>query len=287
MLSSQGDNLIFRIREAIRDTYGDAGEALAVAREVAEVSFGISYVQAFAGTARPLSGEEETRLSLMVERLCQGWPVQYVTGRAEFMGRWFAVSPAVLVPRPETENVVRAAVESVAGVTAPRIVDVGTGSGCIAVSVKLALPEAQVTGVDISGEALAVARNNAVSLGADVTMAWGDVSCPDTLPTGPLDLVVSNPPYVRQSESTAMTVQVREYEPPLALFVPNDDALKFYRALADYGRKTLVQGGALVMEINSALGAETAALFECRGYGEVEMLKDMYGKDRIVRCRRV
>lgn len=287
MTFPQGDNLIFRIREAIRTTYGDAGEALAVARKVAEVSFGISYVQAFSGTARPLSDEEETRLSLMVKRLCQGWPVQYVTGRAEFMGRWYSVSPSVLIPRPETEDVVRAAVESVAGVTAPCIVDVGTGSGCIAVSVKLALTEAEVTGVDVSEDALAVARSNAVSLGADVTMAWGDVLCSGTLPAGPLDLVVSNPPYVRQSESAAMTVQVREYEPPLALFVPDDDALMFYRALADYGQKTLVPGGALVMEINSALGAETAALFECRGYGEVEVLKDMYGKDRIVRCRRV
>ena len=286
MSYTEGDNVIFRIREAIRAAYDDGSEALAVAREVA-AAFGISYVQAFAGTARPLTDEEETRLSLMVARLREGWPVQYVTGRAWFMDHEYSVCPGVLIPRPETEDVACAAAEALKGTVAPRVVDVGTGSGCIAISLKLALDDAQVTGVDISPEALAVARHNAKRLGADVPVVWGDVTKPETMPAGPFDLVVSNPPYVRRSERGAMAVRVKDHEPEVALFVPDGDALVFYRALAAYGQRVLPPGGRLVVEINSVLGRETAAVFKASGYREVTVLKDRYDKDRVIRCLKV
>ena len=276
------ENLIHYIKGELLSVY-DGAEAAAVAREVAETCFGVSLIQAYSGTARQLSPDEKLRLRDILVRLRNQEPLQYVLGEARFMGHVFRVAPGVLIPRPETEELVSCVLREDSG-RAPVVVDAGTGSGCIAVSVKLALPEAQVVGVDVSEEALRQARANADRLGADVRFFCADLLRPDSLPRLRADVLVSNPPYVRLSERDGMERRVKDFEPSEALFVPDGDALKFYAALAEWGRVALNPGGRILVEINSALGKETVSLFRSRGYRDTTLLKDRFGKDRIVIC---
>lgn len=222
-----------------------------------------------------------------MSRLAAGEPIQYVLGYTEFCGRRFKVGPAVLIPRPETGQLADEALKEAGRLPSPaKVLDLCTGSGCIAWSVALGLPGVEVTAADISEPALELARSQFGTLPEDAVapvFVRSDLLavCPEI--GGTFDLLLSNPPYVRESEKEAMRRNVLDYEPELALFVPDDDPLLFYRALASAARRLLRPGGTGIVEINEALGPETAALFAAAGYAKTEILKDFFGKDRFVK----
>lgn len=226
----------------------------------------------------------------IVERLNQNEPVQHIIGSTEFCGLTFRVSSSVLIPRPETEELVQLVTRDYAEPDEkPSILDIGTGSGCIAIVLARFLPHANVHAWDVSEEALNVARENARQLMADVHFAQQDmlnVSFP--LPDAPeqFDCIVSNPPYVTYSEADQMRPNVLRFEPHEALFVEDKDPLLFYKAIADFGRHHLKPQGRCYVEINEHFGAETKQVFEERGYTGVELLRDIHGKDRFVRAIR-
>ncbi len=231
------------------------------------------------------------------DRMASGEPLQYVTGKADFYGRGFSVSPAVLIPRQETEILCRTVLDSVAvngtGRTDMTVLDLCTGSGCIAWTLALEMPGAKVTAVDISEEALAVAMSQEFSAemarsGAQTPVfIKGDVLSPGALPvSGKFDIIVSNPPYVMESEKTLMRSNVLDHEPSLALFVSDEDPLIFYRAVAQIACERLSDNGLCVVEINEALGEETAELFRTAGFPDTEIVKDLNDRDRFVVARR-
>ncbi len=274
------DNRFLQMRQALSAVY-DAREAHALALLVLDDVFGVSAVDVYADKVRNFSEEEHGRLENILQRLCNSEPVQYVLGYADFCGLRLAVSPATLIPRPETEELV----DWVAAESAEkpcRLLDVGTGSGCIAIALAHRLPQAAVEAWDVSDEALAVARKNAESQGVDVAFTCCDLLA-EPPAEGAFDVIVSNPPYICESEQADMEAHVLRHEPHLALFVPNDDPLRFYRALALLGKRSLIEGGSIFMEINQAYGAETAALFEAMGY-RTELRRDFFHKDRMLRA---
>ena len=214
-----------------------------------------------------------------LSRLEKAEPLQYVLGSTEFAGRTFKVAPGVLIPRPETEQLVRLACDGLR--PGDKVLDLCTGSGCIAWSIALDVPGTNVTGVDISPVALAVARSQFTG----PRMQWLEQDILDpgcVIAGGPFDLVVSNPPYVMEKEKALMRPNVLDYEPHIALFVPDDDPLVFYRAVSALALKHLRPGGRVIVETNEALGGETAALFRDSGLCEVAGVKDIFGKDRFV-----
>ena len=222
-----------------------------------------------------------------MSRLAAGEPIQYVLGYTEFCGRKFKVGPSVLIPRPETGQLVDESLKLLAAMGRPaKVLDLCTGSGCIAWSVALGAPGVSVTAADISEPALALARSQFedVPSGANAP----EFVCSDLLGgcreiCGRFDLLLSNPPYVMEKEKAAMRCNVLEHEPGIALFVPDDDPLLFYRALASVSLRLLDSSGTGIVEINEALGPETAAVFEAAGYRKTEILRDIFGKDRFVR----
>lgn len=221
------------------------------------------------------------KIELAMSQLIMGTPIQYVLGVAPFYGRDFQVTPHVLIPRFETEELVHLIIQENT-VAAPSILDVGTGSGCIPITLSLELPKSRVVGIDISPEALGVAVGNAQSLNASLDFHQVDV-LREELPSGPWDIIVSNPPYVRHLEKAAMHKNVTDYEPALALFVPDGDPLLFYRVITQKAVHKLNPGGTLYFEINEAFGRETKQLLEKEGLTEVQIHLDLQGKDRIVR----
>ncbi len=239
-----------------------------------------------------VSSGEQPDWQALLGRLKAHEPMQYVLGEEEFYGRPFAVTPATLIPRPETEELVRLVIQEFRQNDARRptpdaLLDIGTGSGCLAVTLALELPNAQVSAWDVSPEALVVARRNAERLGARVTFEQRDILTSDfSLPPFPFSLLVSNPPYVARAEASRMHANVLDHEPHLALFVPDDDPLVFYKAIADLGLKTLMPNGFVFLEINERFGAETAAVFTERGYPSAQVLRDLAGKNRFVRAVR-
>ena len=285
MTCNSGFNIIKYISNAVTDVY-EAGEARAAARTVAEKVFNISMVQAYGGTARPLNPEEEIQLEKIVRQLRTGKPIQYIIGTESFFGREFQVTPDVLIPRPETAELIPIIKEAAIGWKNPVLLDAGTGSGCLAVTLKLEIPKSTVFGIDISDAALKVARRNAFLAGADITFLKADLLNAETLPCMKLDILASNPPYVMEREREAMDERVICFEPPSALFVPDNDPLLFYRALASWGQHVLYSRGMLLVEINSTLGEETAALFKQSGYHDVRIKTDSFGKNRFVVCRK-
>ena len=227
-----------------------------------------------------------------LRRLCAGEPIQYVLGVAEFCDRRFAVGPGVLVPRPETELLVAEAVRTLQEMEldrAPRVLDLCTGSGCIAWSIALDIRDAEVIGVDLSETALNYARNqfpNSHSGLDPESPSFLQLDILDTeqaFPYGPFDLIVSNPPYVLERERAQMRPNVLDWEPELALFVPDDNPLRFYRAVARWAQRFLRPGGVGIVEINEALGPETAGVFRDAGFKNVQNLPDFYKKIRFVR----
>ena len=226
---------------------------------------------------------DEPLFNSILQRLNQHEPVQYILGEAEFYGRKFTVSPAVLIPRPETELLVRTVIEHFKLTqVSPKLLDVGTGSGCISITLALELPKANVIATDIRSDSLAVAKQNSTLLDAPVQFHEHDILS-DILSFGLLDAVVSNPPYISQSEKITMPRNVSEYEPSHALFVSDSNPLLFYKALAEKAKHALNSSGLLITEINERFGKETAELFRSFGYSEVQIIKDLNGKDRYVR----
>ena len=231
---------------------------------------------------------EAARVEEMVARRATGEPVQYVLGHADFYGLRLEVTPAVLIPRPETEAVVEEALRRLRAFEAPWVLDVGTGSGAVALAVATERPDAEVFAADVSPDALAVAAANAERLGRAVTFVEADALRPafaDAVPPT-FDLVVSNPPYVPEAERAGLQREVREWEPEGALFVPDADPLVFYRALAGHAERLLRPGGWLVAETHADHGAAVAALWGGAGFEEAAVLPDLAGRDRTAVARR-
>ena len=267
----------------------DEREAKAIVRLVLEERFGLTLAEMLGDIEirdnRYKIGEEE--LENMMCRLEQGEPVQYVLGEAWFCGRRFHVEPGVLIPRPETEMLVEWAMEDerlkIKDEGLIDVLDIGTGSGCIAISLALGLPAASVVAWDVSDAALRIARANAEQLGAEVSFVKQDaLAAPNDIARW--DMIVSNPPYVCASESAQMEPHVLEHEPHEALFVPDNDALLFYRAIAQYARRALKPGGRLFFEINPLYATEFSSLLKSMGFAEVELRDDQFGKCRMIKA---
>jgi len=265
--------------------YGDAAEARSVARILFEDGLHIGY-PLLKGELEPA---DQLYLAACRERLSNGEPIQYITGNAWFYGDQFAVSPAVLIPRPETEELVEWVLQWLAQTgkkeSPPRVLDVGTGSGCIAIEIKKRYPASDVTALDIQADALALARRNAASIGVRIQFLEQDIlnaSAWDQLPA--FDVLVSNPPYVLEAERPQMAPQVRNFEPDIALFVPDEDPLRFYQALGALAIRKLDSGGALFAECHYLKCREVAALWERMGLSAIEIRRDLYGHERIVKA---
>lgn len=330
-------------------------EAQAIVRTVLDALFGMSLTDICLGKVTQLSADDTTRLEKIMQRLEKSEPVQYVLGAEWFAGRLFDVAPGVLIPRPETEDLVKWACDEAKGkekednskeergkeekevskkreapkkeeqplsyplkeekeglrkgeevsqkeeqllssllknnkevskkgeeAPHPSILDIGTGSGCIAITVALALPQARVTAWDISTDALAIAAGNAHRLGASVRFEHQDaLSAPDDEERW--DVIVSNPPYICDRERADMSDNVLSYEPELALFVPDSDPLLFYRAIARYASKALKPGGRLLFETNTAYAHEVAQVMANEGFTAIEVRNDCFGKPRMVK----
>ena len=316
----------------------DTDEAKAIVRWVLDVRFGLSLTDIVCGKIDELSEAALAELEAMMQRLEQAEPVQYVVGVAEFCGRMFHVEPGVLIPRPETGEIVQwiekevkgelkgsSCVPAVAGEQSSSdrfaqelkgqysaiedepysILDIGTGSGCIAITLALEMKGAKVTAWDISEKALNIARKNAEALGADVTFEKQDILNHSSLFLRPFsskraklertlhsslpmwDLIVSNPPYVCDKEKATMERHVLEHEPHLALFVPDDDPLRFYRAIAQYAQEALKSGGLLYFELNPLYARETEALVQALGFAETDIRPDQFGKQRFLKAKKI
>lgn len=270
---------------SLSPVYGD-GEARAIVRLVLETRFGMPYADIVCGGPQALDEEAQKELEAIMRQLRQGRPVQYVLGEAEFCGRMFAVREGVLIPRPETAEMTMDIAEEFSGVENPiRILDVCTGSGCIAVTLAAELPQAEVEAWDISNVALSVARDNAGRFGVKVNVVSQDALLPpdDTMKW---TVIVSNPPYVMDRERMAMEPHVLDYEPSLALFVPDTDPLRFYTAISRYAVKALAKGGLLYFEINPLCASGIVRMLDEMGFIAVEVIGDLFGKQRFVKAYR-
>lgn len=260
--------------------YGN-GEARAITDYVLDVCFGLSKADIMCGAVEEMTAEKTAELNKIFGRLTEGEPVQYVLGRAEFSGRWFDVRPGVLIPRPETEELCAWITADSKASGSPKVLDIGTGSGCIAITLQLDMPESKVTAWDISADALDVARENAKQLGANVNFVKQDAL--NAKPEGEWDVIVSNPPYICEKEKKDMAVNVLEHEPHTALFVPDADPLLFYRAITRLAVQTLSKGGRLYFEINPIYADDTCHMMRAEGMTAVELRSDMYGKQRMAK----
>lgn len=275
--------LIEKIRLSIGNIYKEE-ELNAIIRAVCCDMLGIPATTYYIKESIMLTLEQEEQLNDIIARLQQGEPLQYIEGKAPFCGMNFKVRPGVLIPRPETAELVEWIAHDIT-TQSTRILDLGTGSGCIAISLSKKLPQAMVEACDISTEALAVAKENNEQNNTNVEFFHHDILDRTTPLPRSYNMLVSNPPYIKQSEEAEMEDHVTQWEPHTALFVPDDDVLRFYRAIAEIGQtEALLPGGSIYVEINQALGKETVELFESYGYKEVELRKDIYGNDRMVKA---
>lgn len=252
-------------------------EGEAAARIIFEDVAGYDRNYIFMNGDREILDFMQAKIAAVTDRVVAGEPVQYAVGKARFMGNDFEVTPAVLIPRPETAGLVDMIVSAYGGRTDLRILDVGTGSGCIALSLARALPFAQVTGVDISPDALKVAQDNAKALNVDARFMQLDILGAPAHVTPEYDIVVSNPPYICRSEAVEMERHVLDYEPHQALFVPDDNPLEFYKAICAYASRALVPGGTIWFEINSRFPDEMRSLLVNSGFDNVQILRDYRG----------
>lgn len=264
-------------------------EARALAFVVLEDAFGLSRTDIYLGKDTAFSEEDTIRLEKILRRLEQGEPVQYVIGTAQFCDLTFRVTPDTLIPRPETEELVGWVASLLPSEAPCSVLDVGTGTGCIAISLAKQFPRAQVMAWDISEGALAVARQNAQTNGVTVDFRRTDVlevvnESAASAPSSDALYIVSNPPYICERERAEMETHVLDYEPASALFVPDADPLLFYRALARLGQQ--LHAAAVLVEINQAYGQETVEMFQSSGYSNVELRRDIYGKDRMIKAVR-
>lgn len=280
-------------------------EAKAMTRLLLEDLFSLSFADILCGATEHLSDADSLRLQQSVDRLLDAEPLQYVTGTAFFCGHPFHVAPGVLIPRPETEWIVDTAVNLVTS-SAPRILDIGTGSGCIATSISLALADRHcyTEAWDISEDALRIATDNAERLGADVkfrrrdalkleedfpaeeNQGGAEVLIADNASTASWDIIVSNPPYICNREAADMHANVLQHEPHLALFVPDTDPLLFYRAIARYAMRSQRKGGWLLFECNTLYAHDTAQMASDMGFATSVVEDDCFGKPRFVKAQK-
>ena len=280
----------------------DAGEAQAIVRTVLDVEYGMTLTDIICGKVNELSSDEERNLEEIITRLQNGEPVQYVLGEADFAGRTFHVEPGVLIPRPETAELCQWIEEEVSSLDADdpkQILDICTGSGCIAITLGLTLPNSEVTGWDISEDALRIAQGNVEMLKArNVRIEYQDaLMLPKAAEAAEIseaaesslskswNIIVSNPPYICEKEKADMEKNVLEHEPSIALFVPDEEPLKFYRAIAEYASSALKSEGALYFEINPIYEKETREMLQSLGFKDIETKEDAFGKKRMMKAK--
>ena len=279
----------------------DAGEAQAIVRTVLDVEYGMTLTDIICGKVNELSSDEERNLEEIITRLQNGEPVQYVLGEADFAGRTFHVEPGVLIPRPETAELCQWIEEEISSLDADdpkQILDICTGSGCIAITLGLTLPNSEVTGWDISEDALRIAQGNVEMLKArNVRIEYQDaLMLPKAAEAAEIseaaesslskswNIIVSNPPYICEKEKVDMEKNVLEHEPSIALFVPDEEPLKFYRAIAEYASSALKSEGALYFEINPIYEKETREMLQDLGFKDIKTKEDAYGKKRMMKA---
>ncbi len=272
------------LRQSLMTLY-DQDEATAIAREVMLVATGKSYLQNI-GIDAPVSNDEEIQLRAWGHELATGRPMQYVLEESWFLGRKYFVDERVLIPRPETEELVQWIIDDCRNSTdAPSILDIGTGSGCIPISLKLAMKRSVIAAYDISGGALEVAHKNAATYNACihfVEMDFLDKAQQNQL--GKFDIIVSNPPYIPVAEQAEMHRNVKDFEPSNALFVPDNDPQRFYRAIAPFGKEHLYNNGIIYCELHRDYAADTAQLFRQSGYHNIELRQDINRHPRILKA---
>ena len=249
--------------------------------------------EAYSRKKEVLVAEDSAWFSRAIDRLKESTPVQHITGETEFFGLRLKVGPQALIPRQETEELVQWILEDRSGTRTPsmeplRILDIGTGTGCIALALARNFPDAAVYATDIESRALNLARENARRLGLRVDFLMHDIRLHPGIPEkfSGLDLIVSNPPYVPYHERESMHPNVRESEPPSALFVPDEDPLVYYRSIAGFGRQALKRGGLLFLEIHERYGSGVREILAKSGFKEIVLRKDIHGKDRMIRAGR-
>ena len=274
---------VSHIRRALQESYS-VQEAANLSRIVCCEMLGQTTIDYYLGKDIILSSKEMQKLNGILARLLNFEPIQYIQGTARFLERSYHVAPGVLIPRPETEELVEVMLREIP--SDARILDIGTGSGCIAISLSKAFPNAKVTAWDVSQDALCIARRNNDDLQASVCFVKQDVLAWRGDGGQCYDVIVSNPPYITESEKQEMERNVLDWEPFSALFVPNNDPLLFYRRIGELGRMMLVDGGRLYFEINRAYGEATAMMLCGQGYTGIRILKDISGNDRFVIAER-
>lgn len=278
-----------RIIKAIKDELGSCyptGETAALTRIISTEILDIPQSTFYLKDDVTLTPRQETLFYCTIERLKKHEPIQYIIGYCDFCGLTFKVTPDTLIPRPETSELVEWITEEQKEKEKEvKILDIGTGSGCIAITLSDKLPGCNIAAWDISPGALAVAEENNRSNGTEVTFSQVDILVYQ--PQGEMfDIIVSNPPYIKENEKKSMEANVLDWEPHTALFVPNNDPLLFYRTIAKKALVMLTSGGTLYFEINRAHGAETAEMLQSLGYIETELRKDLAGNDRMIKATR-
>lgn len=275
----------YSIKEQLTPLYGES-EAIAIAHLLLGHISGMSKLERLLQKEQMLHDAQNMRLRDATSQLLNRTPIQYVIGEAWFLERRFNVNASVLIPRPETEELVLWVAQDYTGKT-PHILDIGTGSGCIPISLKLELPDARLSACDISASALATAAMNARDLNAEVDFFETDIlNETDWRELSAYDCIVSNPPYIPETESMSMDKHVTEHEPHLALFVASDDPLLFYRKIGQFGLKHLKTEGCLYFETHKDYLQETCLALEALGYIEISPRKDMHDNWRMIRARR-
>lgn len=272
-----------KVQALATEIYGEQ-EGCAVADRLTEDIYSFGRFEVVLAGELEVEGFDPNHFEALLTRLRSGEPVQYITGRTEFYGRTFHLCPGVLIPRPETEELVHLIIKE-CHTPSPRILDVGTGSGAIAVSLAAELEGARVEALDLSHVALGVAAHNAQQIGVDVVVTEGDIFHWEPEPES-LDVVVSNPPYIPISELAEMERNVTEWEPHLALFVPDESPIIFYERIADVAKQGLKVGGSLYFEVHERLAERVSRMLKERGFDGVEIVNDLNRKPRIVLCRK-
>lgn len=277
-------SIIAYIRQTLLPLYGKE-ETAALTRIICCEMLGQTPVDFFLGKDIALSSNQKTFLQSILKRLQDFEPIQYIQQQTPFCGRRFYVAPGVLIPRPETEEMVQLLTEQLPADA--YVLDIGTGSGCIAISLSLALPKSKIIACDISDKALTIAKINNEKLKGNVSFFQTDILSyqPTLRDMGNYDAIVSNPPYITEKEAEEMEANVLQHEPHEALFVPNDNPLLFYRHIGTLGSQMLKPDGLLSFEINRAYGAHVKELLEKQGYQNVQIIKDLSHNDRFVFAR--
>ena len=263
----------------------DAGEAKALVRWVLDVRFGMSLTDILCGKVTQLSADDQAELEKIMQRLEKGEPVQYIIGVADFAGRQFQVAPGVLIPRPETAELCEWIISSEKRDKKCRLLDIGTGSGCIAITLAAALPQAQVSAWDISDDALRIAQGNARAMGVQVTFEQHDIL--NTSLHDAYDVIVSNPPYIKPSERDGMAQNVLNYEPQIALFAPEQNPIIFYQRIGDYAWQSLNNEGLLFFELNPLTAEAVGDYLRQVGFSDIEFRQDAFGKLRFLKAKKI